>query len=118
MCYSFFSSLSYISSYNSLYFAPIIYTVTITISVSSGFVRLLWGKKIIAACCAIVSVQEKVTEERVQRLKQRFMSAYDVTADGKLQIQEVFKRTVSHSCDHYFFHTKEVEEILISFFLY
>ncbi|XP_036929902.1 secretagogin-like [Acanthopagrus latus] len=33
--------------------------------------------------------QEKVTEERVQRLKQRFMSAYDVTADGKLQIQEL-----------------------------
>ncbi|KAM9783012.1 secretagogin [Neosynchiropus ocellatus] len=33
--------------------------------------------------------QEKVTEERVQRLKQRFMSAYDVTADGRLQIQEL-----------------------------
>ncbi|KAL7392720.1 hypothetical protein ABVT39_000722 [Epinephelus coioides] len=33
--------------------------------------------------------QEKVTEERVQRLKQRFMSAYDVTADGKLQIHEL-----------------------------
>ncbi|XP_060906963.1 secretagogin-like [Labrus mixtus] len=33
--------------------------------------------------------QEKVTEERVQRLKQRFMSAYDVIADGRLQIQEL-----------------------------
>ncbi|XP_034409554.1 secretagogin-like [Cyclopterus lumpus] len=33
--------------------------------------------------------QENVTEERIQRLKQRFMSAYDVTADGKLQIQEL-----------------------------
>ncbi|XP_060937523.1 secretagogin-like [Limanda limanda] len=33
--------------------------------------------------------QEKVTEEQVQTLKQRFMSAYDVTADGKLQIQEL-----------------------------
>uniref|UniRef100_A0A7N8XVT7 Secretagogin n=1 Tax=Mastacembelus armatus TaxID=205130 RepID=A0A7N8XVT7_9TELE len=33
--------------------------------------------------------KEKVTEERVQRMKQRFMSAYDVTADGKLQIQEL-----------------------------
>jgi len=32
---------------------------------------------------------EKITEDRVQRLKQRFMSAYDVTADGKLQIQEL-----------------------------
>ena len=36
-----------------------------------------------------LSPQEKVTEESIQRLKQRFMSAYDVTADGKLQIQEV-----------------------------
>uniref|UniRef100_A0A3Q0RTQ3 Secretagogin, EF-hand calcium binding protein n=1 Tax=Amphilophus citrinellus TaxID=61819 RepID=A0A3Q0RTQ3_AMPCI len=33
--------------------------------------------------------QEKVTEEDVQNLKKRFMSAYDVTADGKLQIQEL-----------------------------
>uniref|UniRef100_A0A8D2ZNY6 Secretagogin n=1 Tax=Scophthalmus maximus TaxID=52904 RepID=A0A8D2ZNY6_SCOMX len=33
--------------------------------------------------------KEKVTDEQVQRLKQRFMSAYDVTADGKLQIQEL-----------------------------
>ncbi|XP_061531820.1 secretagogin [Phycodurus eques] len=33
--------------------------------------------------------QEKATEARVQRLKQRFMSAYDVSADGKLQIQEL-----------------------------
>uniref|UniRef100_A0A673CZ15 Secretagogin n=1 Tax=Sphaeramia orbicularis TaxID=375764 RepID=A0A673CZ15_9TELE len=33
--------------------------------------------------------EEKVTEERVQKTKQRFMSAYDVTADGKLQIQEL-----------------------------
>ncbi|XP_057691220.1 secretagogin isoform X2 [Corythoichthys intestinalis] len=33
--------------------------------------------------------QDKVTEERVQRVKQRFMSAYDVSADGKLQIQEL-----------------------------
>lgn len=30
-----------------------------------------------------------MSEERVQSLKQRFMSAYDATADGKLQIQEV-----------------------------
>lgn len=39
--------------------------------------------------CRPASQQEQVTEERVQRLKKRFMSAYDVTADGKLQIQEV-----------------------------
>ncbi|XP_077577978.1 secretagogin [Stigmatopora nigra] len=37
----------------------------------------------------ILGPQDKVTEERVQRLKQRFMSAYDVSADGKLQIQEL-----------------------------
>lgn len=42
--------------------------------------------------CNPASLQEKVTEERVQRLKQRFMSAYDITADGKLQIQEVFHK--------------------------
>ncbi|XP_061772136.1 secretagogin [Nerophis ophidion] len=33
--------------------------------------------------------QEKVTAERVERMKQRFMSAYDKSADGKLQIQEL-----------------------------
>ncbi|CAL8248498.1 unnamed protein product [Lota lota] len=32
---------------------------------------------------------QKATEENVQKLKQRFMSTYDVTADGKLQIQEL-----------------------------
>uniref|UniRef100_A0A4W5NMW0 Secretagogin, EF-hand calcium binding protein n=1 Tax=Hucho hucho TaxID=62062 RepID=A0A4W5NMW0_9TELE len=36
----------------------------------------------------VIPYSDKVTEERVQRLKQRFMSAYDVTADGRLQIQE------------------------------
>ncbi|XP_071251859.1 secretagogin-like isoform X2 [Salvelinus alpinus] len=36
--------------------------------------------------------ENKVTEERVQRLKQRFMSAYDVTADGRLQIQEIWRK--------------------------
>uniref|UniRef100_A0A3P8V081 Secretagogin n=1 Tax=Cynoglossus semilaevis TaxID=244447 RepID=A0A3P8V081_CYNSE len=36
-----------------------------------------------------LSPQEKVTEEQVQKLKHRFMSAYDATADGKLQIQEL-----------------------------
>lgn len=44
-------------------------------------------RNLILICCP--PPQEKTTEERVQRLKQRFMSAYDVTADGKLQIQEV-----------------------------
>lgn len=41
--------------------------------------------------CNPASLQEQVTEEKVQRMKQRFMSAYDITADGKLQIQEVFQ---------------------------
>uniref|UniRef100_A0A4W5NMV0 Secretagogin, EF-hand calcium binding protein n=1 Tax=Hucho hucho TaxID=62062 RepID=A0A4W5NMV0_9TELE len=31
----------------------------------------------------VIPYSDKVTEERVQRLKQRFMSAYDVTADGR-----------------------------------
>ncbi|KAG7250549.1 hypothetical protein CRUP_013789, partial [Coryphaenoides rupestris] len=31
----------------------------------------------------------KTTEHDVQKLKQRLMSTYDVTADGKLQIQEL-----------------------------
>ncbi|KAJ1201842.1 hypothetical protein NDU88_005648, partial [Pleurodeles waltl] len=29
-----------------------------------------------------------VTKEKVQKVKERFMSAYDVTADGRLQIHE------------------------------
>ncbi|KAK2855316.1 hypothetical protein Q7C36_007185 [Tachysurus vachellii] len=32
---------------------------------------------------------DKITEKRVQQMKARFMSAYDVTADGRLQIQEL-----------------------------
>ncbi|KAG7272242.1 hypothetical protein CRUP_001520 [Coryphaenoides rupestris] len=32
---------------------------------------------------------QKTTEHDVQKLKQRLMSTYDVTADGKLQIQEL-----------------------------
>nr|XP_009687061.1 PREDICTED: secretagogin [Struthio camelus australis] len=30
-----------------------------------------------------------ITEEKVQRMKEQFMSTYDVTADGRLQIQEL-----------------------------
>uniref|UniRef100_A0A8C5MLZ3 Secretagogin n=1 Tax=Leptobrachium leishanense TaxID=445787 RepID=A0A8C5MLZ3_9ANUR len=30
-----------------------------------------------------------ITKEKVQRVKDRFMSAYDVTSDGRLQIQEL-----------------------------
>ncbi|XP_057197138.1 secretagogin isoform X2 [Triplophysa rosa] len=33
--------------------------------------------------------EDKITEERVQEIKKRFMSAYDLTADGRLQIQEL-----------------------------
>ncbi|KAL4616959.1 secretagogin-like [Arapaima gigas] len=33
--------------------------------------------------------EDKVTEDKVQQLKARFMSAYDITADGRLQIQEL-----------------------------
>ena len=42
-------------------------------------------------CALLLSpVVQKASEEDVQKLKQRFMSTYDVTADGKLQIQEVW----------------------------
>ncbi|XP_072535077.1 secretagogin-like [Salminus brasiliensis] len=33
--------------------------------------------------------KDNITEEKVQQMKARFMSAYDVTADGRLQIQEL-----------------------------
>ncbi|KAA0702933.1 Secretagogin [Triplophysa tibetana] len=33
--------------------------------------------------------EDKITEERVQEIKKSFMSAYDITADGRLQIQEL-----------------------------
>lgn len=33
--------------------------------------------------------QNTITEEEVQRMKEQFMSAYDITTDGRLQIQEV-----------------------------
>uniref|UniRef100_A0A8C3RY71 Secretagogin n=1 Tax=Chelydra serpentina TaxID=8475 RepID=A0A8C3RY71_CHESE len=34
-------------------------------------------------------LQDGITEEKLQRVKERFMSAYDVTADGRLQIHEL-----------------------------
>ncbi|XP_065102363.1 secretagogin isoform X2 [Paramisgurnus dabryanus] len=36
--------------------------------------------------------EDKITEENVQQVKKRFMSAYDVTADGRLQIQEIWRK--------------------------
>ncbi|XP_003219819.2 secretagogin [Anolis carolinensis] len=33
--------------------------------------------------------ESTITEERVRKVKEQFMSAYDVTADGRLQIQEL-----------------------------
>ncbi|KAG5857061.1 secretagogin-like [Anguilla anguilla] len=36
-----------------------------------------------------LSPGDEVTEKKVEQLKRRFMSAYDVTADGRLQIQEL-----------------------------
>ncbi|XP_036372215.1 secretagogin-like [Megalops cyprinoides] len=36
-----------------------------------------------------LGVDDKMAGEKVQRLKERFMSAYDSTADGRLQIQEL-----------------------------
>ncbi|KAG1929971.1 secretagogin isoform X1 [Pimephales promelas] len=33
--------------------------------------------------------EDKITKESVQQIKKRFMSAYDVTSDGRLQIEEM-----------------------------
>lgn len=40
-------------------------------------------------CVLFSPWQNTITEEEVQRMKEQFVSAYDVTTDGHLQIQEV-----------------------------
>ncbi|NWT87625.1 SEGN protein, partial [Lanius ludovicianus] len=40
----------------------------------------------VPTCCF---PQRTITEEEVQRMKEQFMSVYDVTTDGRLQIQEL-----------------------------
>ncbi|XP_036395274.1 secretagogin [Megalops cyprinoides] len=50
------------------------------------------GKELDAFFCHMLKKlgpDEEVTPEKVQQLKKRFMSAYDATADGRLQIQEL-----------------------------
>ncbi|XP_062985862.1 secretagogin isoform X2 [Elgaria multicarinata webbii] len=39
--------------------------------------------------------ESTITEEKVQRVKKRFMSTYDVTADGRLQIRELANMILS-----------------------
>lgn len=34
-------------------------------------------------------LKDEITDDKVRRMKESFMSAYDTTADGRLQIQEV-----------------------------
>uniref|UniRef100_A0A3B4ZJV1 Secretagogin, EF-hand calcium binding protein n=1 Tax=Stegastes partitus TaxID=144197 RepID=A0A3B4ZJV1_9TELE len=36
-----------------------------------------------------LGLKEEITEDKIQRMRERFMSAYDATADGRLQIQEL-----------------------------
>ncbi|XP_061445861.1 secretagogin isoform X3 [Rhineura floridana] len=36
--------------------------------------------------------ESTITEEKVQKVKKQLMSAYDVTADGRLQIQEIWRQ--------------------------
>nr|XP_014434459.1 secretagogin [Pelodiscus sinensis] len=36
-----------------------------------------------------LGTSDAITEEKLQRVKERFMSAYDITADGRLQIHEL-----------------------------
>ncbi|XP_074468621.1 secretagogin-like isoform X2 [Sebastes fasciatus] len=35
--------------------------------------------------------REEITEDKIRRLRERFMSAYDTAADGRLQIQEIWR---------------------------
>uniref|UniRef100_A0ABM5GAY4 Secretagogin n=1 Tax=Pogona vitticeps TaxID=103695 RepID=A0ABM5GAY4_9SAUR len=39
--------------------------------------------------------ESTMTKEKIQKVKERFMSAYDVTADGRLQIQELANMLLS-----------------------
>nr|XP_020637312.1 secretagogin [Pogona vitticeps] len=39
--------------------------------------------------------ESTMTKEKIQKVKERFMSAYDVTADGRLQIQEVLETVLA-----------------------
>uniref|UniRef100_A0A4W5RFU5 Secretagogin n=1 Tax=Hucho hucho TaxID=62062 RepID=A0A4W5RFU5_9TELE len=36
-----------------------------------------------------LGMSDEITDDKVRRMKERFMSAYDTTADGRLQIQEL-----------------------------
>uniref|UniRef100_A0A3Q1GQV4 Secretagogin, EF-hand calcium binding protein n=1 Tax=Acanthochromis polyacanthus TaxID=80966 RepID=A0A3Q1GQV4_9TELE len=36
-----------------------------------------------------LGLKEEITEDKIRQLKERFMSAYDTVADGRLQIQEL-----------------------------
>ncbi|XP_068090759.1 secretagogin isoform X2 [Hyperolius riggenbachi] len=49
------------------------------------------GKELDAFFCHLLKKlgTNAITKEKVQRVKDRFMSAYDVTSDGRLQIQEL-----------------------------
>ncbi|XP_068090760.1 secretagogin isoform X3 [Hyperolius riggenbachi] len=51
------------------------------------------GKELDAFFCHLLKKlgTNAITKEKVQRVKDRFMSAYDVTSDGRLQIQEIWR---------------------------
>ncbi|XP_066482288.1 secretagogin [Tiliqua scincoides] len=51
--------------------------------------------------------ESAVTEEKVQRVKERFMSAYDVTADGRLQIHELANMLLSEDENFLLFFRRE-----------
>ncbi|XP_071223833.1 secretagogin-like [Salvelinus alpinus] len=38
-----------------------------------------------------LGMSDEITDDQVRRMKERFMSAYDTTADGRLQIQEIWR---------------------------
>lgn len=37
----------------------------------------------------VLFLKDEITDDKIRSVKERFMSAYDTTADGRLQIQEV-----------------------------
>ncbi|GAB0182957.1 secretagogin [Grus japonensis] len=56
-----------------------------------------------------------ITEEKVQRMKEQFMSAYNVTTDGRLQIQEIWRSYDADSSG--FISAGELKDFLRDLFL-
>ncbi|XP_050797821.1 secretagogin isoform X2 [Gopherus flavomarginatus] len=62
-----------------------------------------------------LGTSDAITEEKLQRVKERFMSAYDVTADGRLQIHEIWRKYDADSSG--FISASELKDFLGDLFL-